>query len=140
MGMKEMVNTTHQKKDAIANLNITTKENKMTYSTQNDILIGQNIRLIRRARGMTQQKLGDKVGVAGNQIQKYESGENRVAGGRIIQIANVLNVPVIALFPDGTEINQGKACIVFMQAFNELSEDTQHQLKQLVKHLASVGM
>lgn len=112
----------------------------MGYSTEDDKIIGQTIRKIRYARGLTTEDLGSRIGVTYQQISKYERGIDRVAGSRIIQIANVLDVPIIALFPDGSPVDDdGKALIYFMQSFNELSEDTQHELKKLVKQLASVG-
>jgi transcriptional regulator with XRE-family HTH domain len=47
---------------------------------------------------MTQQILAEKVGVSFQQIQKYEKGSNRMGASRLIQIAQILNVPVGTLF------------------------------------------
>ena len=55
-----------------------------------DILIGTKIRARRVAIGMSQEKLGEAVGVTFQQIQKYEKGTNRVGGSRLMQIAAAL--------------------------------------------------
>lgn len=63
----------------------------------NDIAIGANIKLIRKSRGISQEKLGNHLGVTFQQIQKIENGKNRVGGGRLVIIANFLQVDVIEL-------------------------------------------
>jgi transcriptional regulator with XRE-family HTH domain len=52
-------------------------------------------------RGLTQEGLGEKLGVTFQQIQKYEKGTNRVGSGRLYQIASLLEVPVTAFFEGG---------------------------------------
>ncbi len=69
-----------------------------------DILIGQNIRMRRLQRGLTQSELGDHLGITPQQIQKYENGANRVGASRLNQIAGALAVSVAALF-DGRPSN-----------------------------------
>jgi transcriptional regulator with XRE-family HTH domain len=49
---------------------------------------------------MTQQTLAKSIGVAFQQVQKYESGSNRVSASRLVQIANALAVPVAYFFED----------------------------------------
>jgi transcriptional regulator with XRE-family HTH domain len=51
--------------------------------------------------GMSQEKLGEALGLTFQQIQKYEKGTNRVGASRIQQIAEVLKVPVSFLFEGG---------------------------------------
>ena len=63
-----------------------------------DVLVGQNIRIGRLQRGLSQTELGARVGVTFQQIQKYEKGANRVGASRIQQIADVLGVPIPTLF------------------------------------------
>lgn len=70
-----------------------------------DNLIGGNIRANRLARGLTQSKLAELIGVTFQQVQKYEKGHNRVGGSRLVQIAGALNVPLIALF-ENVEVSQ----------------------------------
>ncbi len=68
-----------------------------------DQIIGQNIRANRLARGLSQAELADRIGVTFQQVQKYETGVNRVGGSRLIQIAKALNVPALALL-GGAEV------------------------------------
>ena len=48
-----------------------------------DHIIGQNLRTLRKQAGMSQAALGQTVGITFQQIQKYESGQNRIAGSRM---------------------------------------------------------
>ena len=59
-----------------------------------DAHVGQRIRHRRWMLGMTQQQLGDAVGIKFQQIQKYETGMNRVSASRLWDIGRVLNVSV----------------------------------------------
>jgi transcriptional regulator with XRE-family HTH domain len=62
--------------------------------TEIDIEIGKRIRLRRRQLGISQTDLAEKLGLAFQQVQKYESGVNRVSAGRLPQIASALDVHV----------------------------------------------
>ncbi len=61
--------------------------------------------------GMTQQQLGDKVGIKFQQIQKYETGTNRISASRMWDIAAVMEVPVSFFFEglDGQAPDTGEA-------------------------------
>ncbi|MCB5175127.1 MULTISPECIES: helix-turn-helix domain-containing protein [Microvirga] len=63
-----------------------------------DKIIGARIRLQRTAIGMSQEKLGDILGITFQQIQKYEKGTNRVGAARLQAIADALRVPVSFFF------------------------------------------
>jgi len=63
-----------------------------------DVLVGQNIRIYRLQNGLSQGELGRRIGVTFQQIQKYESGTNRVGASRMTEIARVLDVPIMSLF------------------------------------------
>lgn len=63
-----------------------------------DVHVGQRIRQRRWMVGMTQQQLGDRVGIKFQQIQKYETGMNRVSASRLWNIAEALSVPVSFFF------------------------------------------
>ncbi|MFD1911758.1 helix-turn-helix domain-containing protein [Halodurantibacterium flavum] len=71
-----------------------------------DAHVGKRIRHRRWMVGMTQQQLADAVGIKFQQIQKYETGMNRVSASRLWDIANTLNVP-IAFFFEGLEKENG---------------------------------
>ncbi len=64
--------------------------------------VGRRIRERRRALGISQEKLGSALGISFQQIQKYEVGTNRVAAGRLWDIAKVLEVDV-GYFFEGIE-------------------------------------
>lgn len=59
-----------------------------------DIHVGSRIRLRRNMLGMSQEKLGENLGITFQQIQKYEKGTNRVGASRLQAIASILGVPV----------------------------------------------
>lgn len=59
---------------------------------QYDREIGERIRAVRKDRKMSQETLGQRVGLTFQQVQKYEKGVNRISAGRLIEVATVLNV------------------------------------------------
>lgn len=65
-----------------------------------DIHVGSRVRLRRNMLGMSQEKLGEHLGITFQQIQKYEKGTNRVGASRLQAIASVLKVPVAFFFED----------------------------------------
>ena len=65
-----------------------------------DIEMGRRIRLRRLEAGISQEELGDKLGVTFQQVQKYERGRNRVSAARLQQIAETLGVEM-PFFYDG---------------------------------------
>jgi len=65
-----------------------------------DIHVGSRIRLRRNMLGMSQEKLGENLGITFQQIQKYEKGTNRVGASRLQAISGVLSVPVAYFFED----------------------------------------
>lgn len=67
---------------------------------QVDVHVGSRIRMRRMMSSMSQEKLGNAIGLSFQQVQKYEKGMNRVGASRLQQIAKVLNVTP-AFFFDG---------------------------------------
>ena len=65
-----------------------------------DTHVGSRIRLRRNMLGMSQEKLGENLGITFQQIQKYEKGANRVGASRLQAIATILGVPVAFFFED----------------------------------------
>ena len=63
-----------------------------------DVHVGKRVRHRRWMVGMTQQQLAEKVGIKFQQIQKYETGMNRVSASRLWDIAEALSVPVAYFF------------------------------------------
>ena len=66
-----------------------------------DKYVGSRVRMRRIMLGMSQEKLGEALGLTFQQIQKYEKGTNRVGASRIQQISEILQVPVSFLFEGG---------------------------------------
>lgn len=63
-----------------------------------DVHVGSRIRLRRNILGMSQEKLGENLGITFQQVQKYEKGTNRVGASRLQAIASILNAPVSFFF------------------------------------------
>lgn len=74
-----------------------------------DIHVGGRIRLRRNMLGMSQEKLGENLGITFQQIQKYEKGTNRVGASRLQAIASILEVPVAFFFEDAPGGSEGLA-------------------------------
>ena len=77
-----------------------------------DVHVGKRIRHRRWLVGMTQQQLAERVGIKFQQIQKYETGANRVSASRLWDIADSLDVPV-SFFFEGIEgeVAEGEAAV-----------------------------
>ena len=59
-----------------------------------DIYVGSRVRMRRMLVNMSQEKLGEQLGLTFQQVQKYEKGANRIGASRLYQIAQILGVPV----------------------------------------------
>src|ERR1700739_2445091 len=70
--------------------------------------VGSRVRMRRMMLGMSQEKLGDALGLTFQQVQKYEKGTNRIGASRLQQISQILQVPV-AFFFDGAPSAPGSA-------------------------------
>ena len=60
--------------------------------------VGARVRMRRMMLGMSQEKLGDALGLTFQQVQKYEKGTNRIGASRLQQISQILQVPVSFFF------------------------------------------
>ena len=65
-----------------------------------DVHVGSRIKLRRRILGISQERLGESLGVTFQRVQKYERGTNRVGASRLQLLATVLNVPIAFFFED----------------------------------------
>ncbi|HYM30072.1 MAG TPA: helix-turn-helix transcriptional regulator, partial [Candidatus Cybelea sp.] len=65
-----------------------------------DAHVGARLRLRRTLMGMSQEKLGEAVGLTFQQIQKYEKGANRIGASRLFQFSRILEVPPSFFFDD----------------------------------------
>ncbi|WP_306252590.1 helix-turn-helix domain-containing protein [Parvularcula sp. IMCC14364] len=125
-----------------------------------DLHVGQRLRQRRCLLGLTQQRLAASVGIKFQQIQKYESGANRVSASRLWALANALETPVSYFFEDlpgvehhsaeadaprtenGTlapQILSNKETIDLVRAYYHLSEEPRRRLLDLAKTLAGAA-
>ncbi len=65
-----------------------------------DAHVGSRVRLRRTLLGMSQEKLGDALGLTFQQVQKYERGVNRIGASRLFDLARLLDVPIGFFFDD----------------------------------------
>jgi len=59
-----------------------------------DAQVGNRVRIRRMLIGMSQEKLGDLLGLTFQQVQKYEKGVNRIGAGRLFEVSRILGVPI----------------------------------------------
>ncbi len=67
-----------------------------------DRIVGQRLRWRRRELKLTQEQLGEKLGLTFQQVQKYEKGVNRISAGRLFEIAQALGI-TITYFYEGVD-------------------------------------
>ena len=73
-----------------------------------DIEVGARVRLRRNMLGLSQEKLGESLGVSFQQVQKYEKGSNRISASKMQKISEVLKTPISFFFgADGSEQQAG---------------------------------
>src|SRR5262252_8632904 len=65
-----------------------------------DVHVGSRVRLRRTLLGMSQERLGEALGLTFQQVQKYERGVNRVGASRLFDLSRVLDVPISFFFDD----------------------------------------
>jgi transcriptional regulator with XRE-family HTH domain len=78
-------------------------------SSKVDHYVGGRVRLRRMELGMTQEMLGERLGVTFQQVQKYENGTNRISAGRLYTVARKLEVPITYFFEGIPEDMEEKA-------------------------------
>jgi transcriptional regulator with XRE-family HTH domain len=88
-----------------------TAEKKMIKKSPNptDKHVGSRVRMRRMMLGMSQEKLGDSLGLTFQQVQKYEKGTNRIGASRLQQISHILQVPVSFFFEGAPNIVPGNS-------------------------------
>ena len=85
-------------------------ENKLPNDV--DRIVGMRMRMRRRDLKLTQEQLGEKLGLTFQQVQKYEKGVNRVSAGRLFNMAKVLGVPVTYFFEGVSDMLDGSSLAV----------------------------
>lgn len=87
-----------------------------------DVHVGSRVRLRRTLLGMSQEKLGEALGLTFQQVQKYERGVNRIGASRLFDLARVLDVPIGFFFDDMPEVNGGTVATRRAAGFGEQQE------------------
>jgi transcriptional regulator with XRE-family HTH domain len=98
-----MVNARASGQSVITNINIGDGRKRRPKSDKPnpiDIHVGSRVRLRRTLLGMSQEKLGEAIGLTFQQVQKYERGANRIGASRLYDLSRVLDVPVSFFFDD----------------------------------------
>src|SRR3982751_2009046 len=72
-----------------------------------DIQVGNRVRIRRMLMGMSQERLGDLLGLTFQQVQKYEKGVNRIGAGRLYEVARILGVPIDFFYEGVAATHQG---------------------------------
>jgi len=71
--------------------------------------VGSRVRLRRMLLGMSQERLGESMGLTFQQVQKYEKGVNRIGASRLFQISKILDVPVQFVFEEAPHVDRRRA-------------------------------
>jgi transcriptional regulator with XRE-family HTH domain len=66
--------------------------------------VGSRVRMRRLMLGMTQEKLGDHLGLTFQQVQKYEKGTNRISASRLQHVSHILDVPISFFFEQAPQL------------------------------------
>ena len=116
-----------------------------------DVHVGKRIRHRRWMVGMTQQQLAEKVGIKFQQIQKYETGMNRVSASRLWDIAGALSVPIEFFFEgleagakpeDATlpgDILGDKEALELVRSYYAIPENQRRRLFELARVLSDAA-
>lgn len=76
-----------------------------------DVTVGRNVRIWRMAKGLSQAQLAARLGVTFQQVQKYETGGNRIPTGRLVKLAAILGIPIAALFEGTSGVDPAQALL-----------------------------
>jgi transcriptional regulator with XRE-family HTH domain len=118
-----------------------------------DVHVGKRVRHRRWLVGMTQQQLAEKVGIKFQQIQKYETGANRISASRLWDIADALEVPVSFFFEGLDEADKAvdsktsvpadlmgdKEALDLIRSYYAIPENQRRRLFELARVLSDVA-
>lgn len=120
-----------------------------------DVHVGKRVRHRRWMVGMTQQQLGDIVGIKFQQIQKYETGMNRISASRLWDISQALDVPISFFFegfgsttesaiadeaaPERGDLLADKEALELVRSYYSIPEAQRRRLFDLARVLSDVA-
>lgn len=103
--------------------------------------IGETIKKLRKAKGISQMELAERIGITYQQLQKYEKGKSKITIERLIDIAKALDVPVSVFFSELYEKETkfySADEIILIELYRKLSDaELKKALLKIVKELSS---
>lgn len=106
-----------------------------------DVRVGKRVRLRRTMAGMSQTQLAKQLDLTFQQLQKYESGANRISASRLWAIAQIFDVPVGWFFEeDEAAVGErtGRETIELVRSINRLPDEARKRIRALVTTMARV--
>lgn len=99
--------------------------------------IGENLRLVRQHKGLTQKKVGEILDLTFQQIQKYEAGRDRLPAASVKILSDALNVPIGAFYGEVDEVPRWNTKAMHrVREFMEISEEGQKALLKAYKAIS----
>ncbi|APR98675.1 helix-turn-helix domain-containing protein [Wolbachia endosymbiont of Folsomia candida] len=111
--------------------------------------MGRKVKELRLIQGLTQEGLGDKVGVSFQQIQKYESGKNAISIDKLLALAQALSVDLAVLLPTPIALHEessfehkddesSREILELVREYKEIkSQESRKAVRSLVRSLSS---
>lgn len=120
---------------------------RSTHAAKVDGAIGQTIKQYRVALGMSQERLGNLLGVSLQQVQKYESGGNRISAYMLRELSHVLDVPLYDFFDGSTPLSvpadpsiSTRESVSALVLYNSIkSPVTRQRVRELMKAVVGEG-
>lgn len=110
-----------------------------------DIIIGRNLKQLRLSKGMTQSNLAEALGLTFQQVQKYETGANRISGSRLLEIARILQADLATVLPMNGHTESAPQSVVshdtsrLLRSFETITDPKlRHAILRLVQNIARV--
>lgn len=106
--------------------------------TEVDAAVGRNIRKLRHIAGMTQEQLANAIGVKFQQVQKYETGANRIAASRLVSVCKTLQCGLEQIFEGIDDVVGGDLPTIpaeeldMLAAFRKLPAEKRQSLMTLI--------
>ena len=94
------------KQTAFTTNNTQTTLKKRGQASEIDKLVGQRLKTKRKELGLSQSDVSDKIDITFQQLQKYESGANRISAGKLFELSALLKTPMSFFFADLLKTNQ----------------------------------
>ncbi|MHA1549927.1 MAG: helix-turn-helix domain-containing protein [Alphaproteobacteria bacterium] len=107
--------------------------------SEKDTQLGINLRLNRKSMGFSQKKLAHKLNISFQQIQKYESGVNRLSVVRLIEISQALSVPLYSIIGDLSDTAFDVKDIetrYFLRIYHKISPHARRLLREFLEDIS----